>query len=233
MSRSNAKKVVIEQQLIDEVFRRSGLWNYNLPRVKRRPQVRIKLWKEVFAALDGRFSINLIKKKWKLLYNSFQFYLKKDQQAASGKKLWVHFQCMQFLRDLLESKNYRNIELPKFSDSHSDLSEMASPLYDSSTDHGSRISKRRMTEDTLDRTPVADPLDRTPVVDPLALPVFFNTNQLERISPCPQIAPQAAYDKPALIGNLVTALLRDVDPELLDEVMLDILKVTNAKKRKI
>jgi len=57
-------------------------------------------------------------------------------------------------------------------------------------------------------------------------------DQIERILSRPQIAPQ--LDKPALIGNLVAAQLREIDPELLDEVMLDILKVTtDAKKRKI
>jgi len=52
-------------------------------------------------------------------------------------------------------------------------------------------------------------------------------DQIERILPRPQI------DKPALISNLIAAQLREINPELLDEVMLDILKVTtNAKRRK-
>jgi len=56
-------------------------------------------------------------------------------------------------------------------------------------------------------------------------------DQIEKILPRPQISPQ--LDKPALIGNLVAAQLREIDPKLLDEVMLDILKLTtDVKKRK-
>jgi len=66
----------------------------------------------------------------------------------------------------------------------------------------------------------------------LALPSSANINQTEKILTHSQTAPQT-LDKPALIGNLVAAQLREIDPELLDEVMLDILKLTaDAKKRK-
>lgn len=44
---------------------------------------------------------------------------------------------------------------------------------------------------------------------------------------------QITADKPALFGNLIAAQLREIDEELLDEVMLNIFKVTaDAKKKK-
>lgn len=45
----------MEEQLIDEVFRRPGLWNFKLPLVERGPQAKKKLWEEVFAAMNGYY----------------------------------------------------------------------------------------------------------------------------------------------------------------------------------
>jgi len=55
-----AKKIAMEEQLIDEVFRRPGLWNFKLPLVERSPQVKKKLWEEVFAAMDGNIVIVIL-----------------------------------------------------------------------------------------------------------------------------------------------------------------------------
>lgn len=76
--------------------------------------------------------------------------------------------------------------------------------------------KRRSTDDVLDR-----------IAESLSLPISLNMDQIEKI------LPRLQTDKPTLISNLIAAQLREIDPELLDEVMFDLLKVTtNAKKRK-
>ena len=217
------KKVALEEQLIDEVFRRPGLWNFKLPLTERSPQIKKKLWEEVFATLDGTLSIDAMKRKWKSLSDTFRIHLKKEQQVASGsaaksgtKLPWVHFQRLQFLRDLqLQNKTVSNIEPLELDDS--DSLEIASldNSSSSSTNRGS-YGKRRSTDDVLDR-----------IAESLTLPISLNMDQIEKILPHPQT------DKPTLIGNLVAAQLREIDPELLDEVMLDILKITtDAKKKK-
>lgn len=76
--------------------------------------------------------------------------------------------------------------------------------------------KRRSTDDVLDR-----------IAESLTLPISLNMDQIEKMLPRPQT------DKPTLIGNLIAAQLREIDPELLDEIMFDIFKITtDAKKRK-
>ncbi|XP_032688986.1 uncharacterized protein LOC116852584 [Odontomachus brunneus] len=217
-----AKKIAIEEQLIDEVFQRPALWNFKLPLTERSQQIKKKLWKEVFVALGGTLSIDTMKKKWKSLSDSFRIYLKKDQQAVSGsaarsgKKPWVHFQRMQFLYDVqLESKTVSNIELPEFYNSQDSL-ETAS-LYgshNSSTESRceSRSDKRRKTEDPLDR-----------VVNAMNLLLSLNVDQIETVLSRTQIADKS--DISALFANFVAAQLRDVRPELRDAAMLNIFKL--------
>ncbi|KYQ51404.1 hypothetical protein ALC60_09492, partial [Trachymyrmex zeteki] len=178
----------------------------------------------------GTYSIDSIKKKWKSPSDSFRIYPKKEQAASgsaatSGRRPWIHLQRMHFLRDLqLQSKyicindnntNYYNID----SDCN-DLMDMASSICDnsnsssSSIDHVSR--KRRFSEDSaLDR--IAD-----------SLSISFNMDQIKQMLP----PAQAAFDKPTIIGNMIAAQLREIDPELHDEVTLQLLKVTMDAKRK-
>jgi len=78
------------------------------------------------------------------------------------------------------------------------------------------VTGKRRSTDVLDR-----------IAESLTLPISLNMDQIEKILSRPQT------DKPTLIGNLIAAQLREIDPELLDEVMFDILKITtDAKKRK-
>ncbi|KYN27898.1 hypothetical protein ALC57_02697 [Trachymyrmex cornetzi] len=221
-----ANKLVMVEQLIDEVSRRPALWNFKLPLTERSPQIKKKLWEEVFTALGGTYSIDSIKKKWKSLSDSFRIYSKKEQAASgsaapSGRRPWIHLQRMNFLRDLqLQSKytyindnntNYYNID----SDCN-DSMDMASSICDNSNSSSS-IGKRRLSEDSA--------LDR--IADSLALPISFNMDQVKQMLP----PAQAALDKPTIIGNMI-AQLREIDPELHDEITLQLLKVTIDAKRK-
>lgn len=70
-----------------------------------------KINSKLYFPFLGTLSIDTTKKKWKSLVDSFRAYSKKNRQAASGsaatsgKKPWVHFERMQFLRDVqLESR---------------------------------------------------------------------------------------------------------------------------------
>jgi hypothetical protein len=51
------KKLALEEQLIDEVFQRPGLWNFKLPLAERESQVKEKLCEEVSAAMGGNIII--------------------------------------------------------------------------------------------------------------------------------------------------------------------------------
>lgn len=81
-----------------------------------------------------------------------------------------------------------------------------------------------MTEDGL--------LDR--IVDSLENPMSFNMEQIQQIFSLPsqKSSQMTTLDKPTCIANLILVLLRDIDSELLDEIMLDIFKIiSDAKKR--
>ncbi|KYM98768.1 hypothetical protein ALC62_10512, partial [Cyphomyrmex costatus] len=234
------KKMEIEEQLIDEVFKRSALWNFKLSVTERSPQIKKQLWEEVYEAMNGTFpSVEAIKKKWKSLSDSFRVHSKKNQQpsgsAASGKKPWVHLQHMQFLNDMrLESRTVSNIETVSELDDTQSNSLESNVFHDdsnscnsSSNSHNtSRINKRHMIAD--------NPLDR--IANSLESSLLFNMGQIEQIEQIFHRLSQnipPTFDKPASMVHLISVLLHDIDPELLDEVMFDILKVINeSKKRK-
>ncbi|KYN08481.1 hypothetical protein ALC62_00537 [Cyphomyrmex costatus] len=231
----------IEEQLIDEVFKRPALWNFKLSVTEHSPQIKKQLWEEVYEAMNGTFpSMEAIKKKWKSLSDFFRVHSKKNQQpsgsAASGKKPWVHLQRMQFLNDMrLESRTVSNIEtLSELDDTQSNSLESnvfhddSNSCNSSSNSHNtSHSNKRHMTAD--------NPLDR--IANSLESSLLFNMGQIEQIEQIfhrlSQIIPPIMFDKPASMTHLISVLLRDIDPELLDEVMFDISKVINeSKKRK-
>ncbi|KYM97009.1 hypothetical protein ALC62_12274 [Cyphomyrmex costatus] len=228
-----------QEQLIDEVFKRPALWNFKLSVTERSLQIKKQLWEEVYKAMNGTFhSVEAMKKKWKSLSDSFRVHSKKDQQpsgsVASGKKPWVHLQRMQFLNDMrLESSNIET--LSEFHDTQSNSLE-SNVSHDDSNSCNSRSSNSHNTSHSNKRHMTADnPQDR--IANSLESSLLFNMGQIEQIEQIfhhlSQNIPPTIYDKPASMAHLVSVLLRDIDPELLDEVMFDILKVINkSKKRK-
>ncbi|XP_018371361.1 PREDICTED: uncharacterized protein LOC108766520 isoform X1 [Trachymyrmex cornetzi] len=217
------KKMEIEEQLIDEIFKRPGLWNFKLPITERSPQIKKQLWEEIYEAMNGSFpSIEMIKRKWKSLSDSFRVHSKKNQQAsgsaASGKKPWIHLQRMQFLNDVrLESRTVSNIDtMSEFDDSQSNVFHDDSNSCNNSSNSRStsryeyfftESSKRRMSED--------NPLDQ--IANSLEAPISFNIEQIDQIlsNRISNNIPPIMFDKPASMGHLVTLLLRDMNPELL------------------
>ncbi|XP_018399621.1 PREDICTED: uncharacterized protein LOC108777279 [Cyphomyrmex costatus] len=216
------KKMEIEEQLIDEVFKRSALWNFKLSVTERSPQIKKQLWEEVYEAMNGTFpSVEAIKKKWKSLSDSFRVHSKKNQQpsgsAASGKKPWVHLQHMQFLNDMrLESRTVSNIETVSELDDTQSNSLESNVFHDDSNSCNSSSNSHNTSHNPLDR--IANSLESS---------LLFNMGQIEQIEQIFHRLSQnipPTFDKPASMVHLISVLLHDIDPELLDEVMFDILK---------
>lgn len=77
-------------------------------------------------------------------------------------------------------------------------------------------SKRRLSVDTT----VESTIDR--LTEALSQPVTVNIPR----------NPQLPADKANLFGNLIAAQLREIDPQFVDDIMLQIMQViTNAKRR--
>ncbi|KMQ84088.1 hypothetical protein RF55_18455 [Lasius niger] len=107
---------------------------------------------------------------------------------------------------------YENIE---------ESNDAENTIYDgnsSSSGRGSRNSKRRLSiDDSVDGI-----IDR--LSDALSQPVTVNVP--------PFMPPAPSVDKATLFGNLITAHLKELDPQLVDNVMLQILQIINAAKQK-
>jgi len=187
-----------------------------------------------------------MKKKWKSLCDSFRMYKSKQHQpsgsAALRKCSWVHLERMQFLNDVqLENETTTNIspfhnteesnDGSNFDDSNSSgRQSRISPFhnteesndgsnFDDSNSSGrqSRNNKRRLSlsdsgEGSLDR-----------FVEALSQPITVNV---------PPFIPSSPIDKAASFGTLIAAQLREVNPNLVDDVMLQIMQIVNAAKRK-
>ncbi|CAL1671792.1 unnamed protein product [Lasius platythorax] len=220
------KKIREEEQLIEEVSKRPALWNFKLPLVERNLQIKKKLWEEIYASMNGTMDIPTMKKKWKSLSDSFRIHKNKQHQpsgsAAARKNTWMHFERMQFLNDvLLENDSTTNIPVDIPYENIEESNDAENTIYDgnsSSSGRGSRNSKRRLSiDDSVDGI-----IDR--LSDALSQPVTVNVP--------PFMPPAPSVDKATLFGNLITAHLKELDPQLVDNVMLQILQIINAAKQK-
>ncbi|KAF0719320.1 MADF domain-containing protein [Aphis craccivora] len=57
--------------LIAEVNERNPLWDHRLPMAARYEPIKQNLWNEIYVALNGIYSIDVLKKKWKYLREKF------------------------------------------------------------------------------------------------------------------------------------------------------------------
>lgn len=48
------KKLLEEEQLIDEIHKRPPLWNFKLPLTERSIQIKKRLWEEIHTSMNGR-----------------------------------------------------------------------------------------------------------------------------------------------------------------------------------
>ncbi|GAB1860723.1 hypothetical protein CAJAP_01802 [Camponotus japonicus] len=133
---------------------------------------------------------------------------------------------MRFLYDVqLENESTTNIPVNIPSENNENMEESndaESTVYDdnsSSSGRGSRNSKRRLSlsiDDSVDGI-----LDR--FSDALSQPITVN------IPPFMPPAP-SSVDKTTLFGNLVTTYLKEIDLQLVDNVILQVLQIMNAAK---
>ncbi|XP_011879052.1 PREDICTED: uncharacterized protein LOC105568196 isoform X1 [Vollenhovia emeryi] len=217
------EKHVQEEQLIDEIHKRPALWNFKLPLAERSIQIKKKLWEEVSASINN-MDIATVKKKWKSLCDSFRIQQNKQYRpsgsaATSQTNKWVHFDRMQFLSDVqLTSKTATNISRFESNEElHEDYDDDSrnSILCDdnSSSGRGSRGSKRRSTS-------ISDNAAIDRIANALNQPV---TVKLPSSSP---------PDKIMSFANLIAAQLREIDPQDVDEVMIQLLQVLNTAKKR-
>ncbi|KYN20695.1 hypothetical protein ALC57_06954, partial [Trachymyrmex cornetzi] len=93
-----ARKVCIEELLIEEVRKRPPLWNYKLHISKRGGRAKEKLWEEIADSMKE------IKKKWKSLSDMFRRLRRSHKQpsgSSAAKKIkWLHFDRLSFLHDM-------------------------------------------------------------------------------------------------------------------------------------
>ncbi|CAI6363325.1 unnamed protein product [Macrosiphum euphorbiae] len=102
-------------KLIIAVRERHPLWDHRIPMSNRYESIKQKLWDEIYVELNGAYSLDTIKKKWKYLREKYVRQKKKPASGAGGKKKnWCHTNELQFLDDVImnNNKTTSNINLP-------------------------------------------------------------------------------------------------------------------------
>ncbi|KYN22362.1 hypothetical protein ALC57_05242 [Trachymyrmex cornetzi] len=138
-----ARKVCIEELLIEEVRKRPPLWNYKLHISKRGGRAKEKLWEEIADSMKGEMTVQEIKKKWKSLSDMFRRLRRSHKQpsgSSAAKKIkWLHFDRLSFLHDMQrENVTTSNIsDLSNSPDVSQDNTEIS--VVD---DHGDKRSKK-------------------------------------------------------------------------------------------
>ncbi|XP_011858323.1 PREDICTED: uncharacterized protein LOC105555868 [Vollenhovia emeryi] len=159
-----------------------------------------------------------MKKKWKSLCDTYRTYKNKQQKpsgsAGTSQKKWVHFERMKFLNDMqLETETVTNIATFPSEESNDTMT------FDehSSSDRGSRKHKRSCSSiDSEDGSNFDRLIDA--INQPINIPPF--------VPPKPPPS-----DKATLYGNLVTAQLREINPEVMDDIMLQVMQLLNNAKK--
>ncbi|XP_028046923.1 uncharacterized protein LOC105828309 [Monomorium pharaonis] len=211
------KKVTEEERLIEEIHKRPPLWNFKLPLTERSLRIKNKLWEEVAALIDGKMDVSTIKKRWKSLCDTFRVHHKSKQQQSSSartlsRKEWIHYKQMQFLCDMqLESETVTNISATKVHniDQCIDNETMNDTISNCSESH----SRKRYYSEISDSERHFERLTEI-----LSHPITVNL-------------PTTNQDKISAFGNLVVAHLREMNPQLTDDVMLKIMQVINNAKK--
>ncbi|XP_025265237.1 uncharacterized protein LOC112638212 [Camponotus floridanus] len=182
-------------------------------------QAKKKLWEEIKTAMNNTIDIATMKKKWKSLCDTYRTYKSKQQKpsgsAGTSQKKWVHFERMKFLSDMQpEIETVTNIATFLSEESNDTMT------FDecSSSGRGSRNHKRSCSSiDSEDGTNFDRLIDA--INQPISIPPF--------VPPTPPPS-----DKAALYGNLVAAQLREINPQIMDDLMLQVMQLLNNVKKK-
>ncbi|XP_071634426.1 uncharacterized protein [Temnothorax longispinosus] len=174
------------------------------------------------------------KKKWKSLCDANRIHKNKQHQpsgsAGTRRSSWVHAERMQFINDMqLQTETATNIPASEGLENQCEESNDSEDIFRSgsigsnSSSRGSRKRRFSIDEDgPFDR--LVDALGRSPAIN---IPPFVPPPPPPPFPP----PPTQPTDKAALFGNLVAAQLREINPRLVDDVMLQVMQIlTKAKK---
>ncbi|CAI6352722.1 unnamed protein product [Macrosiphum euphorbiae] len=97
--------------LISAIKVRRPLFDHKISSSERSELVKNKLWKEVYTELQGEFTINELKKKWKYLKEKYvrvrQQQIKSGKNKRGIKKKWLHYAQLSFLEEVLTHYHYK------------------------------------------------------------------------------------------------------------------------------
>ncbi|KAL5237507.1 hypothetical protein ACI65C_004917 [Semiaphis heraclei] len=102
--------------LIAEVNERNPLWDHRLPLAARYEPIKQNLWNEIYVALNGIYSIDVLKKKWKYLREKF---VREKRKPASGSKNNTFKESI--LKELRESRPVVPTRAPPTNEENGDL----------------------------------------------------------------------------------------------------------------
>ncbi|KAL5236532.1 hypothetical protein ACI65C_003942 [Semiaphis heraclei] len=103
-------------RLIAEVNERNPLWDHRLPLAARYEPIKQNLWNEIYVALNGIYSIDVLKKKWKYLREKF---VREKRKPASGSKNNTFEESI--LKELRESRPVAPTRAPPTNEENGDL----------------------------------------------------------------------------------------------------------------
>lgn len=104
--------------LISAIKDRRPLFDHTLPLSNRCESIKNKLWNEVHDELQGQFTIDELKKKWKYLKE--KYVRERQKQKKNGLKVvkkskWLHYTQLSFLEEVVtqfhDKKIIKNLDL--------------------------------------------------------------------------------------------------------------------------
>eukprot|EP00102_Acyrthosiphon_pisum_P015400 XP_008185933.1 PREDICTED: uncharacterized protein LOC103310211 isoform X2 [Acyrthosiphon pisum] len=108
--------------LISAIKVRRPLFDNRMPLSERSELVKNKLWNEVYTELQGEFTIEELKKKWKYLKE--KYVRVRQQQTRSGinkrdsRRKWLHYAQLSFMEEFV--KQYHDKKTTSILDSNLD-----------------------------------------------------------------------------------------------------------------
>lgn len=150
---SNSKNCSSDEAFISAIEIHEPLWNIKLPTAQRSKEIKSSLWKEVCKEMNGKYTIESAKKKWKNLCDTHRRYAKEEKSVRSGsarkkKNKWMYYEQMGFMRDieLSEIITVSNINTRDSYEDDDEHDENEAP-----ENQSSKRKKSRTKEEAIDR----------------------------------------------------------------------------------